>query len=76
VQDYRSQWLSLDEACAALGVSVSTLWRLRDCGLLRPGIHWLRTSPGARGRVQINLPAVHLLLQVRCAEQHAAPVRC
>jgi hypothetical protein len=75
VQDYRSQWLSLDDACAALGVSTSTLWRLRDCGLLRPGIHWLRCSPGRRGKVMFNLPAVHLLLQVRCAEQHAGPVR-
>ncbi len=74
MHSYQSQWLTLDEATAALGVSTSTLWRLRDCGLLRPGIHWLRTSPGSRGRVQINLPAVHLLLQVRCAEQHAGPV--
>ena len=73
VHDYISDWRRMPEAAELLGVSISTLWRWRRSGHLRAGVHWLRTSPGRRGCVMLNLPACVLLLQVRTADQHCSP---
>ena len=75
VHNYRSEWLHLSDAAQALGCSLSTLYRLRDSDRLKAGIHWLRCSPGRRGRVMVNLPAARLLLQVHTAEQRDGTVR-
>jgi hypothetical protein len=64
---YESKWLPLEAAATELGVSVSTLYRLRRDGYLRPAVHWHRATPGRRSPVQFNVSAVRLLLQVACS---------
>lgn len=65
--NYLSDWMPSGQACAVLHCSPSTLWRMRASGLLRPGIHWTRVSPGGRAPVLYNAPAIALLRQVACS---------
>jgi hypothetical protein len=61
-----SQWLPLRQAADALGVSISTLYRMRRDGLLLSGNHWHR-GLGRRSPVQMNVTASRLALQVFCS---------
>lgn len=65
---YQTEWLPLADAAAHLGVSISTLYRLRQSGHLRRAVHWHRSTPGSRSPVHINVAAARLLLQVACSE--------
>ena len=60
------EWLPLRQAADALGVSLSSLYRMRRCGLLLTGVHWHR-GIGRRSPVQVNVTAARLALQVFCS---------
>lgn len=64
---YARQWLPLEQAAEALGVSVRTLYRLRLAGVLQRGVHWHRNGLGRRAPVQVNVGAARLALQVFCS---------
>lgn len=63
---FSSEWLPLQKAAQALGVSLSTLYRMRRDGLLLTGVHWHR-GLGRRSPVQVNVTASRLALQVFCS---------
>jgi hypothetical protein len=63
---FSSDWLPLESAAAALGVSISTLYRLRRQQVLLAGVHWHR-GIGRRSPVQVNVSASRLALQVLCS---------
>lgn len=63
---FSSEWLPLRRAADALGVSISTLYRMRRDGLLLTGVHWHR-GLGRRSPVQVNISAARLALQVFCS---------
>ena len=44
-------WIAVDQVLQDLHVSRTTLYRLRKEGLLKPGIHYLRTTPGRKSRM-------------------------
>jgi predicted DNA-binding transcriptional regulator AlpA len=41
------RWISTPELCAELAISRTTLYRWRQRGVLRQGLHWVRKNPGA-----------------------------
>ena len=53
-----SPWLGAHDAARALGISYSTLYRWRTCGLLKPGFHWRRKFPNTNSPILYNLPRV------------------
>lgn len=55
-----------ESACRELGISRSTLYRLRMNGLLEPGAHFHRCGLGGSGKLLWNLPSVRLRLQSIC----------
>lgn len=63
---FSSDWLPLRKAADALGISISTLYRMRAQGLLLPAVHWHR-GLGRRSPVQVNVTASRLALQVFCS---------
>jgi SLT domain-containing protein len=63
---YSSDWRRIDAAAAALGTSISTLYRLRRDGVLLRAVHWHRVGGGRRAPVVINVTAARLALQVWC----------
>jgi len=63
---FSSDWLPLGAAADALGLSLSTLYRMRRQGLLLSGVHWHR-GLGRRSPVQVNVTASRLALQVLCS---------
>lgn len=50
-----SPWLGAHDAARALGISYSTLYRWRTCGLLKPGFHWRRKFPNTNSPVLYHL---------------------
>lgn len=44
-------WVSAEIATAEVGVSRATLYRLRKMGVLKAGVHFIKTTPGKTGRV-------------------------
>ena len=48
-------WLATPEAARALGISISTLYRWRIDGLLRPGQDWRRKFPNPNSPVLYHL---------------------
>jgi predicted site-specific integrase-resolvase len=50
-----SIWLPTLEAARALGISISTLYRWRSDGLLKPGHDWRRKFPSANSPVLYHL---------------------
>jgi len=44
-------WYPVKMATEELHISRSTLYRLRNAGRLKPGVHFLRTTPGKTGKV-------------------------
>jgi predicted site-specific integrase-resolvase len=59
-----SIWLPTPEAARALGISISTLYRWRSDGLLKPGHDWRRKYPSANSPVLYHIE--------RCEERMAA----
>lgn len=51
-------WLTTPHAAMALSVSISTLYRWRNEGLLVPGEDWYRKSPRGRSTVLYNIDSV------------------
>lgn len=51
-------WLSSPQAAMALSVSISTLYRWRNEGLLVPGEDWYRKSPSGRSTILYNIESV------------------
>ena len=51
-------WLTAPKAAAALGVSISTLYRWRTQQLLVPGEDWYRKFPSARSPLLYNVEKV------------------
>ena len=51
-------WLTAPQAAAALGVSISTLYRWRTQQLLVPGEDWYRKFPSARSPLLYNVEKV------------------
>lgn len=48
-------WLTAAQACAALGISLSTLYRWRATGLLKAGVDWRRKFPSGNSPVLYHL---------------------
>lgn len=48
------EWMEVTRACSTLQIGRATLHRMNDRGLLQPGLHWLRTTPGKTGRILWN----------------------
>jgi hypothetical protein len=44
-------WLGGEEIATTLPISRTTLYRLRKEGLLKPGVHFIRTTPGRTSRI-------------------------
>jgi hypothetical protein len=65
--DFVTDWQPANIAAQQLGISPSTLFRLRRSGVLRPAVHWHRCSTGRRAPLQVNIPAARLALQVHCS---------
>ncbi|MCP9861446.1 MULTISPECIES: helix-turn-helix domain-containing protein [unclassified Cyanobium] len=55
---YPCPWLTAPQAAAALGVSISTLYRWRTQQLLVPGEDWYRKFPSARSPLLYNVASV------------------
>lgn len=55
---HASPWLTTPQAAVALSVSISTLYRWRNEGLLVPGEDWYRKSPRGRSTVLYNVNSV------------------
>jgi len=53
-----------------LGISRSTLHRLRAAGIIKDGIHAYRCGIGRRAALRVNVPAVELALRVHAAAMH------
>jgi predicted site-specific integrase-resolvase len=51
-------WLTSPQAATALNVSISTLYRWRNEGLLVPGEDWYRKTPSGRSTVLYNVDRV------------------
>lgn len=49
-QSSHGPWLGVAEVATDLRLSRTTLYRLRKAGLLKTGIHFLRTTPGRTSR--------------------------
>jgi hypothetical protein len=73
VQHYESDWQPQAVALQMLGLSRTGLWRLRQAGLVRGGVHTYRTGPGSRSPLWLNVPAVRLALQCYEAARDSAP---
>lgn len=68
---FYSDWLPQREALQVLGMSRSTLHRLRAAGLLRDGVHAYRIGMGQRAPLRFNVPAIQLALRVQSAATRA-----
>ena len=45
-------WIGASQAADSLGISISTIYRWRSSGLLKPGIHWRRKTPSTNSPSQ------------------------
>ena len=48
-------WIGASQAASSLGISISTIYRWRSSGLLKPGIHWRRKTPSSNSPVLYHL---------------------
>jgi hypothetical protein len=48
------EWVDISRACSDLSIGRATLHRMKDRGLLQPGMHWLRITPGKSSRILWN----------------------
>ena len=48
-------WIGASQAAGSLGISISTIYRWRSSGLLKPGIHWRRKTPSSNSPVLYHL---------------------
>ena len=48
-------WIGASQAADSLGISISTIYRWRSSGLLKPGIHWRRKTPSTKSPVLYHL---------------------
>jgi len=46
-----ASWTAAEQVMQDLRLSRTTLYRLRREGLLKPGVHFLRTTPGRTSRI-------------------------
>jgi hypothetical protein len=47
-------WIGASQAAGSLGISISTIYRWRSSGLLKPGIHWRRKTPSTNSPERCN----------------------
>ena len=47
--------IGASQAAGSLGISISTIYRWRSSGLLKPGIHWRRNTPRTNSPVLYHL---------------------
>lgn len=69
---FSTTWAAARDAADHLGVSTRTLYRWRDIGLLRPGVHWRRKFPATNSPVLYDLPATEQVMRElarRCADK-------
>lgn len=58
-----AEWVSTRRAVSELGLSVRTLYRLRESGVLLAGVHWLPVGPGPRAPLRYNVAACLIRLR-------------
>jgi hypothetical protein len=68
---FQSEWTTQAEALRILGISRSSMHRLRAAGIIRDGIHTWRAGIGSRAPLRFNIPAIELALQVHTLAAHA-----
>ena len=64
VNRYETDWRPQSEALQMLGLSMMGLYRLREAGLIRGGVHYYRTGQGSRAPLLFNVPGCRLALQI------------
>ena len=72
---FRSEWTTQAEALQLLGISRSSMHRLRAAGIIRDGVHTWRAGIGSRAPLRFNVPACELALQVHTLAMHAGSGR-
>jgi hypothetical protein len=72
---FQSEWTTQAEALQKLGISRSSMHRLRAAGIIRDGIHTWRAGIGSRAPLRFNVPACELALQVHTLSTHASTAR-
>lgn len=54
-----SDWIDTDTLCQRLQIHRTTLWRVKERGLLKPRTHWVRKNPTSKsGPLLWNEPKV------------------
>lgn len=58
-----AEWVSTERAASELGLSIRTLYRLRQSAALLAGVHWLPIGPGPRAPLRYNVAACLIRLR-------------
>lgn len=66
---FQTVWVEQGPACEQLGISRTSLWRLRRDGVLRCGVHWYQLA----GRLMVNPEACRLAIRCHAIARHGGP---
>tara|TARA_B100000212_G_C26945895_1_gene352178 strand:- start:16 stop:282 length:267 start_codon:yes stop_codon:yes gene_type:complete len=69
-----SNWVSVADASKLLGISETTLWKLKNTKTLVAGVHWLYVTGQKNSNVKWNVEAINKWQVEQTIETENAPL--